>query len=187
MSAHIVYDNAPLGSLIRYSDCTPKPPARFTRKSKPMSPASGRVPAPLIVDRPFRFLQISGKWCSARPHNSNSCWPCSRSSSAMPRPADRRRRNGWTRPNGRSHAAKRSSRAPAIQLNPEMRRTCHHSRPRPQQLSDAASCRRRRQPRANGMRRRGDRAAALCNLRSRAGGRGLRVHAVRSSCRRQSL
>ncbi|ESX90880.1 hypothetical protein NKH34_13355 [Mesorhizobium sp. M1148] len=32
MSAHIVYDNAPLGSLIRYSDGTPKPPARFTRK-----------------------------------------------------------------------------------------------------------------------------------------------------------
>lgn len=32
MSAHTVYDNAPLGSLIRYSDGTPKPPARFTRK-----------------------------------------------------------------------------------------------------------------------------------------------------------
>jgi hypothetical protein len=32
MSAHIVYDNAPLGSLIRYCDGTPKPPARFTRK-----------------------------------------------------------------------------------------------------------------------------------------------------------
>lgn len=32
MSAHIVYDNAPLGSLIRYCDVTPKPPARFTRK-----------------------------------------------------------------------------------------------------------------------------------------------------------
>ncbi|RWH49395.1 MAG: hypothetical protein EOQ82_32400 [Mesorhizobium sp.] len=32
MSAHIVYDNAPLGSLIRYCDGTSKPPARFTRK-----------------------------------------------------------------------------------------------------------------------------------------------------------
>lgn len=32
MSAHIVYDNAPLGSLIRYSDGSQKPPARFTRK-----------------------------------------------------------------------------------------------------------------------------------------------------------
>lgn len=32
MSAHNVYDNAPLGSLIRYSDGAPKPPARFTKK-----------------------------------------------------------------------------------------------------------------------------------------------------------
>lgn len=32
MSAHNVYDNAPLGSLIRYSDGTPKPPARFNKK-----------------------------------------------------------------------------------------------------------------------------------------------------------
>ena len=32
MSAHQVYDNAPLGSLIGYSDGTPKPPPRFTKK-----------------------------------------------------------------------------------------------------------------------------------------------------------
>jgi hypothetical protein len=32
MSAHDVYDNAPLGSLVRYSDGTPKPPARFIKK-----------------------------------------------------------------------------------------------------------------------------------------------------------
>lgn len=32
MSAHHIYDHAPLGSLIRYSDGTPKPPARFTKK-----------------------------------------------------------------------------------------------------------------------------------------------------------
>jgi hypothetical protein len=32
MSAYIVYDNAPLGSLIRYADGTPKPPARFAKK-----------------------------------------------------------------------------------------------------------------------------------------------------------
>ena len=32
MSAHHVYDNAPLGSLIRYSDGTQRPPARFTKK-----------------------------------------------------------------------------------------------------------------------------------------------------------
>ncbi|RWJ00038.1 hypothetical protein [Mesorhizobium sp.] len=32
MSAHIVYDIAPLGALIRYSDGTPRPPARFAKK-----------------------------------------------------------------------------------------------------------------------------------------------------------
>lgn len=32
MSAHIIHDTAPLGSLIRYSDSTTKPPARFTKK-----------------------------------------------------------------------------------------------------------------------------------------------------------
>ncbi len=32
MSAHRIYDNAPLGSLIRYSDGMPKPPASFTKK-----------------------------------------------------------------------------------------------------------------------------------------------------------
>lgn len=32
MSAHIVYDNAPLGSIIRYSDGTAQPPARFNKK-----------------------------------------------------------------------------------------------------------------------------------------------------------
>ena len=32
MSAHLIYDEAPLGALIRYADGTPRPPARFTRK-----------------------------------------------------------------------------------------------------------------------------------------------------------
>lgn len=32
MSAHIVYESAPLGSVIRYSDGTAKLPARFTKK-----------------------------------------------------------------------------------------------------------------------------------------------------------
>lgn len=32
MSAHIVYDAAPLGSTIRYSDAAAKPPSRFTKK-----------------------------------------------------------------------------------------------------------------------------------------------------------
>ncbi|MFG1377313.1 hypothetical protein V5G24_21160 [Xanthobacter sp. VTT E-85241] len=32
MSAKAIYDTAPLGALIRFSDGTPRPPARFTRK-----------------------------------------------------------------------------------------------------------------------------------------------------------
>ncbi len=32
MSAHIIYDSAPLGSKIRYSDGTARPPARFRKK-----------------------------------------------------------------------------------------------------------------------------------------------------------
>jgi hypothetical protein len=32
MSAHIVYDSAPLGSVIRYFDSTQKPPSRFRKK-----------------------------------------------------------------------------------------------------------------------------------------------------------
>ncbi len=32
MSAHIIYDSAPLGSVIRYSDGAPKPPERFRKK-----------------------------------------------------------------------------------------------------------------------------------------------------------
>lgn len=32
MSATIIYDNAPLGSTIRYSDGTPRPPDRFNKK-----------------------------------------------------------------------------------------------------------------------------------------------------------
>lgn len=32
MSAHTIYDCASLGSVVRYSDGAPKPPARFTRK-----------------------------------------------------------------------------------------------------------------------------------------------------------
>ncbi|MFG1466111.1 hypothetical protein V5F77_24905 [Xanthobacter sp. DSM 24535] len=32
MSAKAIYDNAPLGALIRFSDGRPRPPARFTRK-----------------------------------------------------------------------------------------------------------------------------------------------------------
>lgn len=32
MSASLIFDTAPLGSLVAYSDGTPRPPARFTKK-----------------------------------------------------------------------------------------------------------------------------------------------------------
>lgn len=32
MSAHTIFDNAPIGSLIAWSDGTPQPPARFNKK-----------------------------------------------------------------------------------------------------------------------------------------------------------
>jgi len=32
MSAHTIYDNAPIGSLVSWADQTPQPPKRFTRK-----------------------------------------------------------------------------------------------------------------------------------------------------------
>jgi len=32
MSAHTIFDNAPIGSLIAWSDGTPRPPARFNKK-----------------------------------------------------------------------------------------------------------------------------------------------------------
>ena len=32
MSAHTILDNAPIGSLIAWSDGTPRPPARFNKK-----------------------------------------------------------------------------------------------------------------------------------------------------------
>src|SRR6266704_6750722 len=32
MSAKAIYDAAPLGALIRFSDGTPRPPSRFTKK-----------------------------------------------------------------------------------------------------------------------------------------------------------
>ncbi len=32
MSAHLIFSDAPLGALVRYTDHAPKPPARFTKK-----------------------------------------------------------------------------------------------------------------------------------------------------------
>lgn len=41
MSATTIYDNAPLGSVIRYSDGTPKPPVRFSRKVRDWEKRNG--------------------------------------------------------------------------------------------------------------------------------------------------
>ena len=41
MSAQNVFDNAPLGSLIRYSNGEPRPPARFTRKLRAWNTDNG--------------------------------------------------------------------------------------------------------------------------------------------------
>ena len=41
MSATHIIDTAPLGALIRYSDGTPKPPARFTKKVAAWERANG--------------------------------------------------------------------------------------------------------------------------------------------------
>ena len=45
MSAQHIFDNTPLGSIIKYSDGEPKPPARFTRKLEhwERSNGSGRL------------------------------------------------------------------------------------------------------------------------------------------------
>ena len=45
MSAQHIFDNTPLGSIIRYSDGSPKPPARFTKKLEhwERSNGSGRL------------------------------------------------------------------------------------------------------------------------------------------------
>ena len=41
MSAQHIYDSAPLGSLIRFSNGEPRPPARFTRKLRAWNEENG--------------------------------------------------------------------------------------------------------------------------------------------------
>ncbi|PTD15970.1 hypothetical protein [Sphingomonas fennica] len=41
MSAQLIYDTAPLGSLIRYSNGEPRPPERFTRKLRAWNEQNG--------------------------------------------------------------------------------------------------------------------------------------------------
>lgn len=42
MSAHAIFDNAPIGSLIAWSDGTPRPPERFTKKLSAWQTSNGK-------------------------------------------------------------------------------------------------------------------------------------------------
>ncbi|WP_100962020.1 hypothetical protein [Bosea sp. FBZP-16] len=42
MSAHAIYDHAPIGSTIAWSDGTPRPPERFTKKLAAWQTSNGR-------------------------------------------------------------------------------------------------------------------------------------------------
>ena len=52
MSANTIIDQAPLGALIRYTDGSPKPPARFTKKLAAWEPL---VPSPPMKSTVTRF------------------------------------------------------------------------------------------------------------------------------------
>ena len=72
MSAQHIYDTAPLGSLIRYSNGEPRPPERFTRKLKAWNNENGMG---RLVERypgherasyrsPAHFMLHLGNWGS---------------------------------------------------------------------------------------------------------------------------
>lgn len=69
MSATIVYDNAPLGSLIRYSDGMPKPPSRFTRKLAAWETRNGV--GPLVKKEPPRERPTYSSPASFTLHEGN--------------------------------------------------------------------------------------------------------------------
>lgn len=54
MSAHAIYDHAPIGSIIAWSDGTPRPPERFTRKHAAWLTSNGR--GRLIRKQPGRSM-----------------------------------------------------------------------------------------------------------------------------------
>ncbi len=54
MSAHAIFDNAPIGSIIAWSDGTPRPPERFTRKLAAWLTNNGR--GRLIRKQPGRGM-----------------------------------------------------------------------------------------------------------------------------------
>jgi hypothetical protein len=54
MSAHAIFDNAPTGAIIAWSDGTPRPPERFTKKLAAWQTSNGR--GRLIRKQPGRSL-----------------------------------------------------------------------------------------------------------------------------------
>ncbi|KPH82387.1 hypothetical protein [Bosea vaviloviae] len=54
MSAHAIHDNAPIGSIIAWSDGTPRPPERFTRKLAAWLTSNGK--GRLIRKQPSRSM-----------------------------------------------------------------------------------------------------------------------------------
>ena len=68
MSAQHIYDHAPLGSLIKYADGAPKPPARFTRKLRDWESRNG-------VGRLWHA--IGRRWSRSMP--AATCWNESKS------------------------------------------------------------------------------------------------------------
>ena len=66
MSAQHIYMSAPLGSIIRYSDGTPKPPARFKRKFAAWENNNGG--GRLVRKTPSRYAELF----STRRHHAAS-------------------------------------------------------------------------------------------------------------------
>jgi hypothetical protein len=69
MSASTIIDSAPLGTLIRYTDGAPKPPARFTKKLAAWERANGV--GRLVKKEPPRFYSTWTAPASFTLHEGN--------------------------------------------------------------------------------------------------------------------
>ena len=69
MSAQSIINSAPLGALVRYTDCSPKPPARFTKKLVAWERANGV--GRLVKKEPHRTYQTWTAPASFTLHEGN--------------------------------------------------------------------------------------------------------------------
>ncbi|MFA6965693.1 hypothetical protein [Bosea sp. (in: a-proteobacteria)] len=69
MSAHAIYDHAPIGSIISWSDVTPRPPERFIRNHAVWLTSNGR--GRLIRKQPSRSLCNLSLSASFTLHEAN--------------------------------------------------------------------------------------------------------------------